>query len=100
MRHLAKKHMLLWVILIHHLHIALAQIPATLPATVPKYLTMWTGSEDNPVTTFEWSVPHKFYRISKIEVAVTDDGAKSWLPGFRVTFQPCHPDVTGWPDEV
>ena len=90
--------MLRWMAFTHLFHFALAMTPATLPPTVPSYLTMYHGSEDHPLTEFEWYVPHKFYRITKIEVALPPGGY--FLPGFIVTFQPCHADMIGWPDEI
>ena len=93
-----KKHALLWIGFVHLINVALAKTPATLPPTVPNELTMWHGSENYPLTTFEWYVPYKFYRITKIEAAISNDDL--YMPGFKVTFQPFHNGVVGWPDEV
>ena len=94
----ARKYAFLLIAFVNLIHVAFAQTPTTLPPTVPNELTMWHGSEDYPLTTFEWYVPYKFYRITKIEAAVSNNNL--FMPGFKLTFQPYHPDVIGWPDEV
>ena len=78
--------------------LVVAQNPPTLPATNPVYLDMIYGSEDDPITEFEWYVPHKFYRMTSIVgyLYTGTSGAYYTMPGFRVTFE-ADPSTSGWP---
>ena len=76
--------------------LVVAQNPPTLPATNPVYLDMIYGSEDDPITVFEWYVPHKFYRMTSIVGYLYPVGSVYYtMPGFRVTFE-ADPYTSGW----